>query len=269
MTLSQVNQAQLNRLFANSNQEEEKNWFKFVWGRKVRLSFNSDLSTAYVARESLFLVPEIMDLSYAGEEPILNATILADSTCDVMVASCPEVMDANGYSNHADCVNELKKLPLASENSRGLLAVDGNTTGCRNLHASLAEQNPAVHCPHLSFKPFIDPRGDTKCSKSADLSQADYFAEKDFNLFRQTAYDTGLDPLTLLEPTEKTDTCVTELLDPKSIAQNVPDNYYCQVYLEGQKATGENNSIYTAALFGFWIVCRVLAFFLLRSKGMP
>lgn len=54
--------------------------------------------------------------------------------------------------------------------------IDGNSQGCRYLHAVFALKNP-FHCAHVSLIPAVDPDGDYICHWSAELSPEEMFTQ--------------------------------------------------------------------------------------------
>jgi hypothetical protein len=64
--------------------------------------------------------------------------------CDVMVDSCSNPVD--------NCVEKLAALPIAEGPN---LHFDGNSQGCRFVHASFAKHNEK-HCVHIAFEPTAD-----------------------------------------------------------------------------------------------------------------
>ena len=122
-----------------------------------------------------------------------NSAYTSLSTCRVLQDKCPSVWAANEFVDEFNCVEKLETLPKTTVNSGGLRVVDGNSTGCRNLHASMAYVRPEIHCERLSFIPMEDSNGKTKCSESNDFFQEDFFSEKDLAHFQRTALENGLD----------------------------------------------------------------------------
>eukprot|EP01083_Nonionella_stella_P037208 101435_1 len=93
-------------------------------------------------------------------------------------------------------------------NNHGLVTFDGNSTGCRILHANLArKKNPTQHCPHISFRPKADPMGRIKCSASSNFDVGDFFTQSDMNLFERRSIEYGIDPLTFFKEGAKEAKC--------------------------------------------------------------
>jgi hypothetical protein len=66
-------------------------------------------------------------------------------------------------------------LPL---NTGNLSYFDGNSQGCRALHAAFASRNSA-HCAHISFVPESDKNGNIKCQDSSGILISDLFEPQD------------------------------------------------------------------------------------------
>lgn len=130
----------------------------------------------YIQRVHLYFTQEFVDF-YIGQ--VLQSSRTYEFVCKIMQMSCPAVYKANGNLTADACVERMLELPAVSEGGR----VDGLDRGCRILHAALATQNPEEHCPHLSFVPFLDPRGRIKCQNSSLLVAADYFEQSDFDFY--------------------------------------------------------------------------------------
>jgi len=104
--------------------------------------------------------------------------------CDVIQNTC-------GYYQVPDCVEALNRLPVA----QGEQFVDGNSYGCRVLHAAFAFTNPERHCPHVSFLPIPDMDGNVICQGEGGKNDPnDFFDEDDFQYYRRVAKRKGFDP---------------------------------------------------------------------------
>jgi len=94
---------------------------------------------------------------------------MRQNICKIMRDSCAPIWEMNfeeADRTIPNCVQEMAKLDpaqTATFNAVNLEGyIDGNTSGCRTLHAAFAEKNP-FHCPHISFMPVADPAGGIKC----------------------------------------------------------------------------------------------------------
>lgn len=84
--------------------------------------------------------------------------------CDTL-EKCPDAWKKSGLDTmpRGTCEDRLAVLPVAETD---MLYIDGNSFGCRLLHAVFATKN-SKHCPHISLEPMMDVKGKTKCSISA------------------------------------------------------------------------------------------------------
>eukprot|EP00494_Astrolonche_serrata_P028554 UN28821 len=97
--------------------------------------------------------------------------------CDVMENDCADVWALQDVTTHEECTSGLAALPETEDGY-----VDGNTQGCRALHAVFAQNNPD-HCAHISLVPAEDPKGRIKCQTSAGITAEDLWTEEDINWF--------------------------------------------------------------------------------------
>ena len=106
--------------------------------------------------------------------------------CDVMAGPCDfKVGNTNA------CVNKLSKsMPITTNGTY----VDGNSQGCRALHAVFAETNPTAHCAHIKFQDAEDPSGRVKCSESEGVTVDDLFSDSDFAVYNLTCTQNDIDP---------------------------------------------------------------------------
>ena len=96
--------------------------------------------------------------------------------CDVLLGSvCMDELgdQAEQGLTKRGCLKHLSNLPLAEDENR---YVNGNSQGCRYLHAVFALTNP-FHCAHVSLIPAKDPKGNYICHWSADLSPDELFTQ--------------------------------------------------------------------------------------------
>ena len=100
--------------------------------------------------------------------------------CDVLLGSvCMDELgdQAEQGLTKRGCLKHLSNLPLAEDENR---YVNGNSQGCRYLHAVFALTNP-FHCAHVSLIPAKDPKGNYICHWSADLSPDELFTQTDID----------------------------------------------------------------------------------------
>mmetsp|Transcript_9372 Transcript_9372/g.14550 ORF Transcript_9372/g.14550 Transcript_9372/m.14550 type:complete len:110 (+) Transcript_9372:589-918(+) len=96
--------------------------------------------------------------------------------------------NACGYDVGVDCVEKLNELPVAQGDSY----VDGNSYGCRALHATFAATNPEAHCPHISFEPLPDLDDKIKCQGSGQvLAIESLFEQEDLDFFDEVLIKNG------------------------------------------------------------------------------
>ena len=89
------------------------------------------------------------------------------------------------------CLKTLKNLPLYEGK---LNYIDGNSRGCRILHADFAKINQ-MHCPHVTFEKEPDMDGKVKCAKSEERQYDEIFEDWQLDIFRLAAVSLyGLDP---------------------------------------------------------------------------
>jgi hypothetical protein len=96
--------------------------------------------------------------------------------CSVMNnnSSCAPILP-----DRDNCTERLAALPMAQNG----VYVDGNSQGCRIIHAFLALFSPKHHCPHISFTPHPDPDNATKCQVSKGMLVLDLFTQSDMDAF--------------------------------------------------------------------------------------
>lgn len=259
----------MNPMFTRGGWDEAP-WLRLVLGRRVRFGLTDDLRSLNVETEDLFIPPPFMTAIYTE---YANSTALAGGTCQVMEKVCPEVYRANGFSGQDDCIKHMDSLPVATKNSHGLYTVEGNSSGCRHLHASLAVRSPEIHCAHLSFTPMEDKDGEVKCSESNDFSHAEFFSPLDLHRFQTVALEAGMNASASFEPVLDTTNlaeCTTgSILEPEALqgANILPSNYFCDSFLESQDAMGDMNNSYWAALVSFAVIFQILSVACMRLRA--
>jgi hypothetical protein len=105
-----------------------------------------------------------------------------DFVCGVM-DECDLGVDTSG-----PCQERLGDLPVFTDGDK----IDGNSIGCRILHAVFASENND-HCPHISFEPMEDVNGFIKCQNSKLIDVNDLFTEEEIDAFHRHAEDKGVD----------------------------------------------------------------------------
>ena len=94
-----------------------------------------------------------------GPEP---SSLTAKSICEAANESC-QGQDAV-YSNVSECQEYMSSLEEKQLGCNYEFA--GETRVCKFLHTVLAQDNPSMHCPHLSRRGGPDPKGNYKCQPS-------------------------------------------------------------------------------------------------------
>lgn len=115
---------------------------------------------------TLYYDPSIIAATFSG----LDTPAVRNFVCGILNGeSCTDALGMDPKSPWQEerdvekCEKRLARLPVL-EGVNGDYA-DGNTQGCRVLHASFAVNNP-FHCAHLAFEPTEDPAGVVKCQVS-------------------------------------------------------------------------------------------------------
>ena len=165
---------EMDPMYTNSNAR-----FDLAYMAKVHFDFNK----RYIRKADIFY-PEAFLADFFGS--FLDANSTRKYICDVMRGPCTDYIDTP-----SDCEARLASLPIAE--SPGL-QVDGNSQGCRALHAVFASTNSENHCPHISFTPVEDPNGDIKCQETKGVKPSDLFNSKDMRIYRHFCRRQRIDP---------------------------------------------------------------------------
>ena len=149
----------------------------------VLVHYYYDPSENYIKKINVYYEVGFLDFYF---DKFLNTPQTRDFVCNVMDNVCGFDKDtASG-----DCPERLEALPTLTNSSY----VDGNSQGCRALHAVFADTNPTNHCPHLSFDPTPDPFGNVKCQKSKIMDPLDMFDQDAIAEFQVFSTENGIDP---------------------------------------------------------------------------
>lgn len=116
----------------------------------------------------------------------LNGDGVRDNICRIIMSECKEMASLNNIKTKEDCGSKFDALPT----TQGDGYIDQNSKGCRILHAAFADSNQN-HCPHLSFVPQKDYKGNIKCQDGNGLIHSDLFLDTDINFFEKTALNLG------------------------------------------------------------------------------
>lgn len=146
-----------------------------------------DVRKRVITRGNAYYTPDYLRVIFGVG---LNSPNTRKFVCkQVIEGPCKDILSATNGT--VECENKLNALPAVDGS---LYRVDGNTQGCRALHAVFAQTNPTLHCAHLSFEPMQDPKGRNKCQKSGTALPADLFSVNDFKAFDTFASARGIDP---------------------------------------------------------------------------
>ena len=143
-----------------------------------------DFRDNYISRINVFFSEALFDTVFNG---LLNADTTRQFICDTMIGtSCADII-----ATPDNCIDTLQELPATEAD----LHVDGNSQGCRALHAVFASVND-VHCPHISLAPQQDVNGKIKCQTIADIQAEDLFTADEITKFFDIGLAAGIDPTT-------------------------------------------------------------------------
>ncbi len=146
----------------------------------VKLFFN--VKKRYIPKIHVFYTEDYVNLLFGT---LFDTAETRAYICDVYEGStCASQLDPP-----TDCVTQLGNLDQTGTAGR----VDGNSVGCRMLHALLAEFR-SVHCPHISFEPLADFQNQIKCQTEGSLTVLDLFTPEDLKAYEEYAAERGLDP---------------------------------------------------------------------------
>jgi hypothetical protein len=152
----------------------------------IKLSYN--MRKFYISRINVFLPNGFIDLVF---NVLHNSDNSRAFVCSVITGPCKSIVGFNGTAE--SCEETLAALPMVDEIEEALY-FDGDSQGCRTLHAVFANTNPENHCAHISFEPMADPKGAFKCRESVGISSSDLFTEDDFRIFNDFCTANGIDP---------------------------------------------------------------------------
>jgi hypothetical protein len=108
--------------------------------------------------------------------------------CGVLANACSGIITDHDPNT---CAADLEALPPTDAGGY----VDGDSSGCRALHAVFAAQNPTLHCAHVSINAAdADTVGAVKCSQSKFFPVEDLHSEEDLEFFYDLVRAAGVDP---------------------------------------------------------------------------
>ena len=152
-----------------------------TWNTVIMTSVRFSFDTRKFPEVNIFLSPGFLVATF---DHGLNNDITREYVCSVANNDC-----ANTTDHIKDCESRLAELPVFNDAS----FVDGNSQGCRALHAVFAEINHD-HCPHIALNATKDLNGAIKCQNSNLLNANDYFTLEDFEEYDEYMISQGLDP---------------------------------------------------------------------------
>ena len=162
--------------------EQSESHFALPVLTKVFLSYDDN----YMTRAYVYYAKPFLEF-YFGDQ--LNTVQVAEYICgDAALGSagCRALLG----DPPADCVEQLMAKDLTDAN----LYVDGDSRGCRALHATFVAKNPG-HCEHVSLDPTdLDYNGVLKCGISQQLPHSRYFDDGDIERFEAFEREHAIDP---------------------------------------------------------------------------
>lgn len=138
-----------------------------------------NLRKQYATRLDIFL-PEGYIKYFFGT--LLDSSKINNYICSILSDNCSSFVTPVN-----NCPLRLSTLPIYEGS---ISYVDGNSTGCRIIHASLAQIKPAIHCPHVS----LDPTESSFCKKSSNRTIEELFTNADMETYRKFAIANKIDP---------------------------------------------------------------------------
>jgi hypothetical protein len=105
----------------------------------------------------------------------LEAANVRDLVCNNMESNCTNTLQFNNLTVDG-CKDSYDKLDMTEDRY-----LDSNTKGCRILHSSFVPLNTG-HCPHLSFAPSPDKKGELWCQTSRGREPSDLFSIEELDI---------------------------------------------------------------------------------------
>jgi len=140
---------------------------------------------SYATKIYAYSPPGVQNLFF---NELLNSPNTRKFICGVLSDTCKDITD---QTNADTCETDLAALPATTD---PIDNVEGNSQGCRALHAVLALSSPEQHCPHVGLAPLADPKGRFKCQNTTSSLPTELLDEEDFEAFRVYAESQGFDP---------------------------------------------------------------------------
>jgi hypothetical protein len=192
--------------------------------------------------------------------------------CQVLENACGE--QYFHFSSQAECISAMSTLPFVQVNDFGSYVYTGNSTGCRMIHSAMANLNPELHCPHISWFSEPDRNGNYKCDDKNLAKFYHNFTADDMKLFERVAAINELDDDPSLShwiPVEDRLPCVD--LGQAEILQALDDagelqglDIPCFAYLSVNEAFSSHTASYWYGLLALTLGFRLLSSVLLRIR---
>ena len=156
---------------------------KFSLSNMLRVSLN--FKGRYVEDMSVYYTAGFLEYFFGY---LLDSAQTRSYICDsILNGTCLETLGGS----IDNCALRLAALPLATGEKA---YVDGNSQGCRALHAAFAATNPENHCVHVALDERVDPSGRIKCQVSSNRNLEDAFSKRDLRFFRRFQKRNGINP---------------------------------------------------------------------------
>lgn len=138
------------------------------------------ISTNNIARIVIYYTPAFLSFTFGT---VLNSDKTRRFVCGVLSSegcNASASLEGNQVTSMEECQSRLGSLPTAQGSESYF---DGNSQGCRVLHAVFASHNPKQHCPHIGFVPQADPTGIVKCQTSQEIRVDTLFTPMEVEAF--------------------------------------------------------------------------------------
>jgi len=182
------------------------------------ISYSVTSATTVLINTAKVYYPEAY-LEYFFTE-VFSTDLTGGYVCDIMEEKCSDTFALNDLTSDT-CRSTLKSLPLTDEPGS---YIDGNSQGCRSLHAAFAKDN-SNHCPHLSFTPETDVFGNIKCQESSFLDPEVVFSAEIISHLKdagELCFGLGEDGFLLRETEDEAATCPLTIADFSTCYERVP-----------------------------------------------
>jgi hypothetical protein len=143
-----------------------------------------DFEDEYVPKLYTYIAAPFISFFF---DDLLNSNKTRDYVCSLYTDTC------SGFVSAVDnCAETMAALPTTEG---ALEKIDGNTQGCRAVHAGAVEADPENYCPHISFNQTVDT-GKIFCQNSSrsDYTPGSLFDDADFDAYSVFAKKAGVYP---------------------------------------------------------------------------